>query len=144
MWQLEMKILLLTMVYFAGWFFFEKVLGSLWARLTEKKPETLTTTKVTPLATVTPLDQTWRYIKGLKSPDWRVRRISCVQLGDKRGTAVVEALITALDDQREEVSLAAGEALTRVGDPKAIEALTNHCNKLNSGIDRSYENYRAA
>ena len=148
MWQLEVKIIALTLVYFAGWFMFEKVFSGLWRRLRGEtanadnplKPRR----KVVPLATVTAVDQTWRYIKGLSSPDWRIRRISCIQLGDRRGTAVVEALIEALDDPREEVSMAAGEALTRIGDPAAIEALTDHCHKLENHSMRSYENYRAA
>lgn len=147
MWQLEVKIIALTLVYFTGWFMFEKVFSALWSRLRGEGKETSlprARRKVVPLATVTPVDQTWRYIKGLRSPDWRIRRISCIQLGDRRGTAVVEALIEALDDPREEVSLAAGEALTRIGDPAAIEALTSHCRKLETRSMRSYENYRAA
>jgi len=147
MWQLEVKIIALTLVYFTGWFMFEKVFSALWSRLRGEGKETSlprARRKVVPLATVTPVDQTWRYIKGLSSPDWRIRRISCIQLGDRRGTAVVEALIEALDDPREEVSLAAGEALTRIGDPAAIEALTSHCRKLETRSMRSYENYRAA
>jgi HEAT repeat protein len=90
------------------------------------------------------MDQTWRYIRGLKSPDWRIRRISCVQLGERRGTAVVEALIEALDDSREEVSLAAGEALAKIGDPAAIDALARHCSNLERHSGRTYESYRAA
>lgn len=148
MWQLEVKIIALTLVYFTGWFMFEKVFSVIWSRLTgvSDKDSGLPRArrKVVPLATVTPVDQTWRYIKGLSSPDWRIRRISCIQLGDRRGTAVVEALIEALEDPREEVSLAAGEALTRIGDPAAIEALTSHCNRLETRSMRSYENYRAA
>lgn len=148
MWQLEIKILALTMTYFIGWFLFEKVFSGLWQKLKgENSTETVTVktrAKVIPLATVTPVDQTWRYIKGLSSPDWRIRRISCIQLGDRRGTAVVEALIEALDDHKEEVSLAAGEALAKIGDPAAIEALSNHCRNLESRAVRSYENYRAA
>lgn len=148
MWQLEIKIIALTMTYFVGWFLFEKVFSGLWQKLQgEEKidiPSARTRARVIPLATVTPVDQTWRYIKALNSPDWRIRRISCVQLGERRGTAVVEALIEALDDPREEVSLAAGEALAKIGDPAAIEALSNHCRTLESRAVRSYENYRAA
>ncbi len=147
MWQLEVKIIALTLVYFTGWFMFEKVFSALWSRLKgEDKTAGMPKTRrrVVPLATVTPVDQTWRYIKSLSSPDWRIRRISCIQLGDRRGTAVIEALIEALDDPREEVSLAAGEALTRIGDPTAIEALTSHCQRLEAHSMRSYENYRAA
>ncbi|PKL42792.1 MAG: hypothetical protein CVV41_12230 [Candidatus Riflebacteria bacterium HGW-Riflebacteria-1] len=148
MWQLEVKIIALTLVYFTGWFMFEKVFSVIWSRLTggADKDSGLPRArrKVVPIATVTPVDQTWRYIKGLSSPDWRIRRISCIQLGDRRGTAVVEALIEALEDPREEVSLAAGEALTRIGDPAAIEALTSHCGRLETRSMRSYENYRAA
>lgn len=146
MWQLEVKIIALTLIYFTGWFLFEKFFSAIWNRLRGENHENLPKTrrKVVPLATVTPVDQTWRYIKGLSSPDWRIRRISCIQLGDRRGTAVIEALIEALDDPREEVSLAAGEALTRIGDPAAIEALTSHCRKLEVNSLRSYENYRAA
>ena len=47
-------------------------------------------------------------------------------------------------DSREEVSLAAGEALAKIGDPLAIEALSNHCRELEESSERSYENYRAA
>jgi len=148
MWQLEVKIIALTLVYFVGWFMFEKVFSGMWRRLRGETENDTSISKprrkVVPLATVTPVDQTWRYIKGLSSPDWRIRRISCIQLGDRRGTAVVEALIEALDDQREEVSMAAGEALTRIGDPAAIEALTEHCQRLETHSMRSYENYRAA
>jgi hypothetical protein len=146
MWELEIKILALTALYFAGWFLFEKVLSGLWNKLRPKKEETgnRKRARVVPLATVTPMDQTWRYIRGLKSPDWRIRRISCIQLGERRGTAVVEALIEGLDDQREEVSLAAGEALAKIGDPSAIQALSNHCSRLESHSGKTYESYRAA
>ncbi len=148
MWQLEVKILALTLVYFAGWFLFEKFFSSVWGRFSTDSQEISIPkklrSKVIPLASVTPVDQTWRYIKGLASPDWRVRRISCIQLGDRRGTAVIEALIEALDDCKEEVSIAAGEALAKIGDPAAIEALTSHCRNLESKAVRSYENYRAA
>jgi hypothetical protein len=147
MMHIELKIIALTLVYFVGWFMFEKVFVGLWRRwrgendaVTQIKPRG----RVIPLASVTPVDQTWRYIKGLKSPDWRIRRISCLQLGDRRGTAVVEALIEALEDPREEVSLAAGEALAKIGDPAAIEAMANHCRRLEAGSGRSYEHYRAA
>ena len=146
MWELEIKILVLTAVYFVGWFLFEKVFAGIWSKLTAK--ETTATSnrrsKVVPLATVTPMDQTWRYIRGLKSPDWRIRRISCIQLGDRRGTAVVEALIEALDDPREDVSLAAGEALVKIGDPAAIEAMSKHCANLEKSSGITYESYRAA
>ncbi|GAB4275389.1 MAG: hypothetical protein Kow0029_16460 [Candidatus Rifleibacteriota bacterium] len=146
MWELEIKIFALTALYFVGWFLFEKVLVRVWNSFTKEEtaPANPRRTKVVPLATVTPMDQTWRYIRGLKSPDWRIRRISCIQLGERRGTAVVEALISALDDPREEVSLAAGEALTKIGDPAAIEALAAHCSRLESHSGRSYESYRAA
>ncbi len=147
MMHIELKILALTLIYFVGWFMFEKIFSGLWRRWRgedEVVPVGRTRSKVVPLASVTPVDQTWRYIKGLKSPDWRIRRISCLQLGDRRGTAVVEALIEALEDPREEVSLAAGEALARIGDPAAIEAMSNHCRNLETRSGRSYENYRAA
>lgn len=148
MWQLEIKIIALTLVYFAGWFLFEKFFSHIWDKFRYQEEEAPVTrklrSKVIPLASVTPVDQTWRYIRGLSSPDWRVRRISCIQLGDRRGTAVVEALIQALDDSKEEVSIAAGEALAKIGDPAAIEALAGHCRKLESKAVRSYENYRAA
>lgn len=148
MMNLELKIITLTLIYFAGWFLFEKVFSGLWSRLRGEKTVAATSSRkrnpVVPLATVTPIDQTWRYIKGLSSPDWRIRRISCIQLGDRRGTAVVEALIEALNDPREEVSLAAGDALAKVGDPVAIEALANHCQNLKTSSERSYEDYRAA
>ncbi|HNX75622.1 MAG TPA: HEAT repeat domain-containing protein [Candidatus Rifleibacterium sp.] len=147
MMHIEIKILALTLVYFVGWFMFEKIFSGLWRRWRGEE-ETAHTgrprARVVPLASVTPVDQTWRYIKGLKSPDWRIRRISCLQLGDRRGTAVVEALIGALDDPREEVSMAAGEALARIGDPAAIEAMAGHCRNLETSSGRSYENYRAA
>lgn len=147
MMHIELKIIALTMVYFVGWFMFEKVFAGLWRRWKGEEETALPTRtrgKVVPLATVTPVDQTWRYIKGLKSPDWRIRKISCLQLGDRRGTAVVEALIEALEDPREEVSLAAGEALAKIGDPAAIEAMAGHCRNLEARSGRSYENYRAA
>ena len=149
---LEFKILILTGIYFMGWFFVEKVLARFWARPTPKatlaesaRKRAMNSPSAAPvLATVTPLDQTARYLKGLKSPDWRVRRISCIQLGDKRGSAVVQALIEALKDPREEVSLAAGEALTKIGDPAAIAALTTHVQNLEQNMEESYERYRAA
>ncbi|MEW6709886.1 MAG: HEAT repeat domain-containing protein [Candidatus Riflebacteria bacterium] len=146
MWELEIKILALTAVYFIGWFLFEKVFSRIWNLLTGEKSEQPAERrqKIVPLATVTPMDQTWRYIRGLKSQDWRIRRISCIQLGERRGTAVVEALIEALDDNREEVSLAAGEALAKIGDPAAIEALSLHCSKLEKRSGMTYESYRAA
>ncbi len=147
MMHIELKILALTLIYFVGWFMFEKIFSGLWRRWRGEDESTFTGRprgKVVPLASVTPVDQTWRYIKGLKSPDWRIRRISCLQLGDRRGTAVVEALIEALEDPREEVSIAAGEALARIGDPAAIEAMAKHCRNLETRSGRSYENYRAA
>jgi hypothetical protein len=144
--NIGIKILALTIVYFVGWFVIEKIYNYISLKLdkTSNKSTSLKKKKIVPLASVTPVDQTWRYIKGLKSPDWRVRRIACLQLGDRRGTAVVEALIEALNDSREEVSLAAGEALAKIGDPLAIEALSNHCRDLEESSERSYENYRAA
>jgi hypothetical protein len=140
------KILALSIIYFFGWFTIEKIYNFISSKFdkSSKKTSTLKKRKIVPLAAVTPVDQTWRYIKGLKSPDWRVRRIACLQLGERRGTAVVEALIEALNDPREEVSLAAGEALAKIGDPLAIEALSNHCRELEESSERSYENYRAA
>ena len=146
MWELEMKILALTAIYFFGWFIFEKVFVKIWNKITNKSTNKTRTNKrrVVPLASVTPMDQTWRYIRGLKNPDWKIRRISCIQLGDRRGTAVVEALIEALDDPREEVSLAAGDALVRIGDPAAIDALSSHCSNLETTSGRTYESYRAA
>lgn len=146
MFELEIKILMLTAVYFTGWFLFEKIFSALWTRVYPEPPTGKSATKrrIPPLAVVTPLDQTWRYIKGLQSPDWRIRRISCVQLGEKRGTAVVNALIEALNDSREEVSIAASEALAKIGDPLAINALSNHLQNLEGRTDRTYERYRAA
>ena len=140
------KIVALTIVYFVGWFIIEKIYNYIALKIdkTSSKTSSLKKRKIVPLASVTPVDQTWRYIKGLKSPDWRVRRIACLQLGDRRGTAVVEALIEALNDPKEEVSLAAGESLAKIGDPLAIEALSNHCRELEESSERSYENYRAA
>jgi len=144
--ELEIKILLLTMVYFIGWFMFEKVFSVAWEKYTQPAPvgKRLSKMKIPVLASVTPLDQTWRYIKGLKNPDWRIRRISCIQLGDKRGTAVVQALIESLNDSKDEVSMAAGEALAKIGDPVAIAALTDHVKNLDHKTDQSYESYRAA
>lgn len=138
MWELEIKILALTAIYFVGWFIFEKVCVNIWNKITNKSKSRVKTNKrkVVPLASVTPMDQTWRYIRGLKNPDWKIRRISCIQLGDRRGTAVVEALIEALDDPREEVSLAAGDALVKIGDPAAIDALSRHCSKLVAEIKK--------
>ena len=144
--NIGIKIVALTIVYFVGWFIIEKLYNYIALKLdkTSNKSSGLKKRKIVPLASVTPVDQTWRYIKGLKSPDWRVRRIACLQLGDRRGTAVLEALIEALNDPKEEVSLAAGEALAKIGDPLAIEALSNHCRDLEESSERSYENYRAA
>ncbi|HEY9071997.1 MAG TPA: HEAT repeat domain-containing protein [Candidatus Ozemobacteraceae bacterium] len=145
--ELEIKILLLTMVYFAGWFLFEKVFTAAWDRWTAQPaaaPRVSSRARTPSLASVTPLDQTFRYIRGLKNPDWRVRRISCVQLGDKRGTAVVQALIEALNDPKEEVSMAAGEALAKIGDPIAINAMQEHLRKLDTSIDGTWEQYKAA
>ena len=146
MWELEIKILLLTLVYFVGWFLFEKLFSTIWKTATgaNKRSALRPRRKIKPLASVTPVDQTWRYIKGLESPDWRVRKISCVQLGERRGTIVVEALIKALDDNREEVSIAAGEALAKIGDPYAIDALSRHCESLERTSTSSYESYIAA
>lgn len=142
MWIFGIKLLTLSVIYLTCWLAIEKVYD-LFLKLTEdNKP--VKKRKIIPLASVTPIDQTWRYIKGLKSPDWRVRRIACVQLGERRGTAVVESLIEALNDPREEVSLAAGDALAKIGDPVAIEALSKHCQNLEKSSERSYENYRAA
>ncbi|MBQ2591695.1 MAG: HEAT repeat domain-containing protein [Candidatus Riflebacteria bacterium] len=144
--NIGIKIVALTIVYFVGWFVIEKLYNYFALKLdkTSSKTSSIKKRKIVPLASVTPVDQTWRYIKGLKSPDWRVRRIACLQLGDRRGTAVVEALIEALNDPKEEVSLAAGESLAKIGDPLAIEALSNHCRELEESSERSYENYRAA
>jgi len=149
---LEIKILVLTAVYFLGWFLMERIVSRFWSSDEHVGQETASTPvrrpvapgRTAPLASITPLDQTTRYIKGLKNPDWRVRRISCVQLGDKRGSAVVQALIEALRDPREEVSLAAGEALAKIGDPTAIAALTEHVSRLEMSMSVSYERSRAA
>jgi len=150
---LEIKILILTGVYFIGWFLFEKVASRLWNKYAPATDSSTANRRRSPqgkpaaapvLATVTPLDQTARYLKGLKSPDWRIRRISCIQLADKRGSAVVQGLIDALKDPREEVSLAAGESLTKIGDPAAIAALTTHVQHLEKNMEESYERYRAA
>ncbi|MFZ2957890.1 MAG: HEAT repeat domain-containing protein [Candidatus Ozemobacteraceae bacterium] len=163
MFAMEMKILILTGVYFLGWFLFEKVFSRLWEHFVESRNDSpvpdgtnnrgfsLRTLQVngssgkpTSADNVAPLDQTGRYLKGLKSPDWRVRRISCIQLADKRGGSVVQGLIHALRDSREEVSLAAGESLAKIGDPNAIAALTNHVQALENSMDESYERSRAA
>lgn len=143
---LELKILLLTAIYFTGWFVIEKISTLLWDRMDAAAEETGKTTsrKVPHLASVTPLDQTWRYLKGLRSPDWRIRRISCIQLADKRGTSVIEGLIEALNDPKEEVSMAAGESLAKIGDPQAIAALTDHIKALDQKYDATVERYRAA
>lgn len=145
--ELEFKILLLTMVYFAGWFIFEKIFSAAWDRWASQPvsgPRPVNKPRLNSLASVAPLDQTFRYIRGLKNPDWRVRRISCIQLGDKRGTAVVQALIAALSDSKEEVSMAAGEALAKIGDPAAINAMQEHLQKLDNRLDGTWEQYRAA
>jgi len=144
---LEIKIILLTLTYFIGWFLFEKVFSEIWERIRYKEtvePKKHHISKITPIGAVTPLDQTARYIRGLKHPDWRVRRIACIQLGEKRGSAVVQALVEALNDPREEVSLAAGEALAKIGDPAAIATLTEHVQRLEKKTFESYERYRAA
>ena len=143
---LEVKILLLTGIYFFGWFVFDKVFSQIWDSWGKKTttPKKLSALRPQNMASISPLDQTARYLKGLKNPDWRIRRISVVQLGEKRGTQVVQALIEALNDPREEVSLAAGESLAKVGDPAAIAALSDHCSKLDSRMDESYERLRVA
>ncbi|MBF0499896.1 MAG: HEAT repeat domain-containing protein [Candidatus Riflebacteria bacterium] len=166
---LEMKIFILTGVYFAGWFFFETVFSFIRNRFFASHEDTsdrgsprsraalaqaaLATAKAASAISagdVTPLDQTTRYLKGLKSSDWRVRRISCIQLSDTtshdntRETAIVQGLIDALCDSREEVSLAAGESLAKIGNPMAIAALTNHVQTLELNMDESYERSRAA
>ena len=140
------KFIALSALYFVAWFTIEKLYSIITEKLENSSGKSASPKrkKIIPLASVTPVDQTWRYIKGLRSPDWRVRRIACIQLGTRRGTAVVEALIEALNDSKEEVSLAAGEALVKIGDPAAIEALTNHCRHLEESSERSYENYLAA
>jgi hypothetical protein len=146
MFQLEVKILVLTCIYFAGWFLFEKVLSVLWAKVEDKVSDTRKPSKqrIPTLGVVTPLDQTTRYIKGLKHPDWRVRRISCIQLGEKRGSMVVQALIEALKDPKEEVSMAAGEALAKIGDPVAIATLAEHVQNLDHAMEDTYERLRVA
>ena len=122
---LGLKLLALSVIYFAGWLLVEKVIDAIYKKKDKASDKaSFKKRKIIPIAQVTPLDQTWRYIKGLKSPDWRVRRIACIQLGERRGTAVVEALIEALNDSREEVCLAASDALVKIGDPAAIEAIT--------------------
>lgn len=143
---LEIKIVALTLIYFLGWFVVEKGLGSLWSWWDRPAaPSGARAPRVVPnLGTVTPLDQTARYVKGLKNPDWRVRRISAMQLGEKRGRQVVAALIDALEDPREEVSLAAGDALARIGDPVAIEALSQRCARLDAEMPATYERFRKA
>ncbi len=151
--HLEIKIMVFTLIYFMGWFIFEKLLKRFEKGSTEKKPvrktisQAVATEAIQPTRSVASLgtpDSTWRYIKSIKSPDWRVRRLACTQLSNKRGTAVVEALIGALDDERPEVSIAAGDALAKIGDPRAIEAITKHCENLELSFAQSYENYRAA
>ena len=146
-----LKIVGLTVIYFVGWYLCEKLYKAVKDRLEHKKNATaksvapaMARKKVIPLATVTPIDQTWRYIKSLKSPDWRVRKIACIQLGERKGTAVVQALIEALDDGREEVSIAASEALTKIGDPAAIEALAAYCKEMEESASEYFETHRAA
>lgn len=147
--SVALKIIGLTVIYFVGWYLCEKVFKFVRDKMADKaeeKPATVSQTrkKVIPLATVTPVDQTWRYIKSLKSPDWRVRKIACLQLGERKGTAVVQALIEALDDGREEVSMAASEALTKIGDPAAIEALAAYCKEMEESASEYFETHRAA
>lgn len=146
MFALELKIIILTLVYFFGWFLFEKIFSRIWDAWQERRTEAkkFLPKNIVSIGVMTPLDQTARYIRGLKSPDWRIRRISCVQLGDKRGTAVIQALIETLRDPRDEVSIAAGEALTKIGDPMAIAALTAHVENLDQKMQESYERLKAA
>ncbi|MBF0546994.1 MAG: HEAT repeat domain-containing protein [Candidatus Riflebacteria bacterium] len=150
--EIELKILLLTTIYFITWFLVEKVFLRIYRSFKKEKEsmEPAIPKKIVPLATprsmgdITPLDQTARYQKGLKSPDWRIRRISAVQLGEKRGSGVVQSLIAALKDSREEVSIAAGESLAKIGDPSAIAALTEHVRNLEKRMDEEFEKARAA
>ncbi|MBI3039119.1 HEAT repeat domain-containing protein [bacterium] len=142
----EIKILALTILYFTGWFIFEKFFSSFWDKFQDRLHDTKPSKgkKIQNLSSMTPLDQTSRYIKGLKSPDWRLRRISCIQLGEKRGSLVVQALIEALNDPREEVSIAAGDSLAKIGDPTAITALTSHVQEMDKKMDENYERFRVA
>lgn len=145
--SIAIKIIGLTLIYFIGWYICEKIFSFIKNKLRRngpKKPSVATRKKIIPLASITPIDQTWRYIRSLKNPDWRVRKIACIQLAERRGTAVVEALIEALDDAKTEVSLAASEALTKIGDPLAIEALAIHCKELEYSTSEYFETHRAA
>lgn len=151
LWELELKLVILTFIYLIGWMIFEKIFELVYDRYFTKSDllniqikNNKIQNKISPIAEVTPLDQTWRYIKALKSPDWKVRRIACIQLGEKRGSAVVEALIEALNDPKEEVSIAAGEALAKIGDQRAIQALTEHIRKLEQVTSESYRRLKAA
>lgn len=146
--SVAIKIVGLTLIYFVGWYICEKLFKAIKDKfgnqVKQAKQNVPSRKKVVPLASITPIDQTWRYIKSLKSPDWRVRKIACVQLGERRGTAVVQALIEALDDSKEDVSLAASEALTKIGDPAAIEALALYCKELEYSTNKYFESHRAA
>ncbi len=145
--NITIKIIILTLVYFIGWHVCERSFNFIKNKFSKRDKKTSKPTskrKIIPLAGVTPIDQTWRYIRSLKNADWRVRKIACIQLGERRGTAVVEALIAALDDPKTEVSLAASDALTKIGDPIAIEALALHCKELEYSTSEYFETHRAA
>jgi hypothetical protein len=145
--SITIKIIGLTIIYLLGWYICERVFSLVKNKLNKKdikKASLKERKKIIPLAGITPIDQTWRYIRSLKNPDWRVRKIACIQLSERRGTAVVEALIEALDDVKTEVSMAASEALTKIGDPLAIEALALHCKELEHSTNEYFETHRAA
>lgn len=62
-------------------------------------------------------------LANLRHRDWRVRRSSAEVLGRDAGTCAVQPLVEALDDVHPEVVVAAVDALSRLGDQRAVPAL---------------------
>lgn len=64
-------------------------------------------------------------IKGLKSPNWRIRSAAARALGLRKERIAVEALIECLRDQNEpaDVRTCAAQALARIEDPRAMKPL---------------------
>lgn len=63
-------------------------------------------------------------IKGLKSPNWRVRSTAARELGLIKDRSAVEPLISCLGDQNGPVvRTSAAQALARIADPRAMKPL---------------------
>lgn len=63
-------------------------------------------------------------VRLLGDPDWEARLFAANLLGDIKARDVIGALVAALDDAEVNVRIASVEALGKIGDPEAIDALS--------------------